>query len=125
MFYMNYFLYYVNIRPQIEHDLVTHNNKVERMKPVLLMKCRNFISGLHILALSLYLHKENKYILLYCTAENPYYHMEIFKCFIIKNVLYMTISLPLKHEKVPIVSLYGLYSYYMSTNMLDYKFSLH
>ncbi len=33
----------------------------------------------------------------------------------------MTISLPLKHDKAPIMSLYGLYSYYMPTNMSDYK----
>ncbi len=33
----------------------------------------------------------------------------------------MTISLPLKHSKAPIMSLYGLYSYYMPMNMSYYK----
>ncbi len=33
----------------------------------------------------------------------------------------MTISLPLKHEKAPIMSLYGLHSYYMLENMSDHK----
>ncbi len=47
--------------------------------------------------------------------------MRIGKSFIINNVLYMTISLPLKHKKAPIMSLYCLYSYYMPTNMSDYK----
>ncbi len=33
----------------------------------------------------------------------------------------MTISLLLKHEKAPIMSLYGLYSCYMPANMSNYK----
>ncbi len=32
----------------------------------------------------------------------------------------MTISLPIKHNRAPIMSLYGHYSYYMPTNMSDY-----
>ncbi len=85
------------------------------------MKCRNFISGLHILAsnripesilnadvlsnilygVSQYLFKENMYRLLYGSIVNPYYDMRIGKSSIINNILYMTISLPLKHMKVP------------------------
>ncbi len=71
--------------------------------------------------ISQYLLKENTYTLLYGTAVNPYYHMEIVKSLIINNVLHMTISLPLKHEKAPIMSLYGLYLYYMPVNMSDYR----
>ncbi len=50
VFYKNYLPYYVNILNRIDHDLVAHNNKVERIKTTMHMKCRNFISGLHILA---------------------------------------------------------------------------
>ncbi len=47
--------------------------------------------------------------------------MKIGKSFIINNVLYMTLSLPLKHHRAPIMSPCGLYSYYMPTNMSDYN----
>ncbi len=47
--------------------------------------------------------------------------MNIVGSFIIDNVLYMTLSLPLKHHRAPIMSLYGLYSYYMPLNMSDSK----
>ncbi len=50
VFYKNYLLYYVNILNRIDHNLVVHNNKVERIKTAILIKCRNFISGLPILA---------------------------------------------------------------------------
>ncbi len=89
------------------------------------MKCRNFISGLHILArtripesivhadvfsnillgVSQYLLKDNVYTLLYGTAVNPYYGMDIVKSFIINDALFMTISLSLKHYRAPILSL--------------------
>ncbi len=49
IFYKNYVLYYVNIVHHLDHDLVAHNNRIERIKPVLHLKCRNFISGLHVL----------------------------------------------------------------------------
>ncbi len=118
VFHKNYILSYVNSLHQFDHDLVTHNNKVERLKSMLLMKCRNFISGLHILAsnkisenilhadvLSNILRGISQYMLkygtavnlLYGTAVNPYYHMEIVKSFIINNILYITISFPLKN----------------------------
>ncbi len=111
------------------------------MKSLLCMKCRNFISGLHILVsnkipesilnvdvlsnilrgISQYLLTENMYTLLYGSAMNLYYNMRIVWNFIINNVLYMTICLPLKHRKATIMSLYGLYSYYIPTNMSDYN----
>ncbi len=76
------------------------------------MKCRNIISGLHILArnrisesilhahvfsnilhgVSQYLCKDNVYTLLYGTDVNPYYGMEVVKSFILNRVLFMTIS---------------------------------
>ncbi len=105
------------------------------------MKCRNFISGLHILArnripefilhadvfsnilhgVSQYLLKDNVYTLLYGTAVNPYYGMDLVKSFIINGALFMTISLPLKHHRAPILSLYGLFSYHLPPNMSDKK----
>ncbi len=141
VFYKNYVLHYANILHQQDYNLVAHNNKVERMKSLLHMKCLHFISGLHILAsnkvpesslhadvlsnifrgISQYLQTENMYTLLYDSVVNPYYNMRIGKSFIIDNVLYMTISLPLKHKKAAIMSLYGLYFYYMPPNMSDYK----
>ncbi len=50
IFYKNYILHYVNILHHLEHDLVIHNNKIEHKKSNLHRKCRNFISGLHIIA---------------------------------------------------------------------------
>ncbi len=47
--------------------------------------------------------------------------MNIYRSFIKNNVLYMTLSLPLKHHRAPIMSLYGLYTYYMPINMSDSK----
>ncbi len=102
---------------------MAHNNKVERMKSLLHIKYRNFISGLHIFAsnkipesilhadvlsnilrgISQYLLKENTYTLLYGLVVNPYYDMRIVKSFIINNVLYMTLSLPLKHRNYIII----------------------
>ncbi len=50
IFNKNYILHYVNILHYLDTDLVIHNNKIERIKSNLHMKCRNFISSLHILA---------------------------------------------------------------------------
>ncbi len=141
IFYKNYILHYVNILHHLDHDVVNHNKKIERIKITLHMKCRNFISRLHILArnrvpesilhadvfsnilhgVSQYLCKDNVYTLLNGTAVNPYYGMEVIKSFILNCVLFMTISLPLKHHKAPILSLYGLFSYHLPTNMSDEK----
>lgn len=115
VFYDNY----VNILHRIDHDLVIHNNQVERIKSIIYMKCRNFLSVLHILARNripesilhsdvlsniLYgssqdLLKDNTYSLLYGSVVNPYYNMEIVNSFISNNVLYMTITLQLKQSK--------------------------
>ncbi len=139
IFYENYILHYVNILHHLDHDLVIHNNKIERIKSNLHLKCRNIISGLHILARNLipesilhanvfsnimhgasqYLCKDNVYTLLYGTAVNPYYCMYVVKCFIINGALFMTISLPLQHHRAPILSLYGLFSFYLPTNMSE------
>ncbi len=61
------------------------------------------------------------YTLLYGTAVNPYYGMEVVKSFILNGALFMTISLPLKHYRTPILALYGLFSYHMPTNMSHKK----
>ncbi len=140
IFYNNYILHYVNILHHLYHDLVTHN-KIERIKSTLHIKCRNFISGLHILArncipesilhadvfsnilhgVSQYLRKDNVYTLLYGTAVNPYYGMEVVKSFILNGALFITISLPLKHHRAPILALYGLFSYHLPTDISDEK----
>ncbi len=57
--------------------------------------------------------------MLYGTAVNQYYGMDVVKCFFINSVLFMTISLPLKHLRAPILSRYGLFSYNLPTNMSD------
>ncbi len=95
------------------------------------------ISGLHILAknqipelilhadvfsnilhgVSQHLLKDQVYTLLYGISVNQYYSMNIVKSFILNNVLYMTISLPLKPHGAYILFLYGLYPYYLPTNM--------
>ncbi len=141
IFYKNYLLHYVNILHHLDHDLVRHNNRIECIKNNLHIKCRTFVSGLHILArnenpesilhadvfsnilrgISLHLSKDNIYTLLYGTSVNLYYVMKIIKCFILNKALYMTISLPLKHHRAPIMSLYGLFSYHLPTNMSDGK----
>ncbi len=97
VFYKNYALYFVNILHRLDHDLVAQNNKIERMKSLSLMKCRNFISELHILAsnkipesilhadllsnissgISQYLLNENTYTLLYGSAVNLSYYMKL------------------------------------------------
>ncbi len=76
----------------LDDDLIIHNNKIKRIKCNLHLKCRNIISGLHILArnhipesilhadvfsnilygVSQYFCKDNVYNLLYGTAVNPY-----------------------------------------------------
>ncbi len=131
----------MSILHHLDHDLVIHNNKIERINSNLHLKCRNiyFWSShpsqkshswiylhadvfSHILhGVSQYLHKDNVYTLLYGTAVNPYYSMDAVKSFIIYGVLFMTISLPLKHHRAPILSLYGLFSYHLPTNMSDEK----
>ncbi len=55
------------------------------------------------------------------TAVNPYYGMDIVKSFIVNDGLFMTISIPLKHHRGPILYLYGLFSYHLPTNMSDEK----
>ncbi len=141
IFYKNYILHYVNILHHLDHAIVTNNNKIKHIKSTLHMKCRNFISGLHILArnripesilhadvfsnilhgVSQYLRKDNVYTLLYGTSVNPYYGMEVVKSFILNGALFMTISLPLKHHRAPILSLCGLFSYHLPINMSDEK----
>ncbi len=133
IFNKNYILHYVNILHHLDQDLVIHNSKIERIKSNLHMKWRNFISGLHILArnripefilhadvfskilhgVSQYLFKDNVYTLLYVTAVNRYYGMDVVQSFIINGTLFMTISLPLQHHRAPILSLYGLFSYHL------------
>ncbi len=50
IFYKNYILHYMNILHHFVQDLVIYNKKIECINSNLHKKCRNFISGLHILA---------------------------------------------------------------------------
>ncbi len=45
--------------------------------------------------------------------------MEIVKSFIINNVFYLNIMLPLQHIKAPIMKLYKLQSHYMPANISE------
>ncbi len=103
IFYENFVLHYVNLLNHLDHDLVSHNNRIEHIKTSLHMKCRNFISGLHILArnqipesilhadvfsnilhgVAKYLSTDNVYSLLFGASVNPYYSLTIVKSFII------------------------------------------
>ncbi len=123
IFYKNYILHYVNILHHLDQYLVTYNNKIKCIKSSLHMKCRNFISGLHILArnhipesilhanvftnilhgVSEYLRKDNVYTLLYGTAVNPYYGMEVVKSFnskVLEKLLFNHIYTFLKENKL-------------------------
>ncbi len=110
------------------------------------MKCRKFVSGLHILTnnripesilhadvfskilhgVFQYLHMDNVYSLLYGSSVNPYH---------INYVLYMTLSLPLKHNRGHIMSLYGITHTtcqrtcqilrLLLQNILDFKSDIH
>ncbi len=91
IFYKNYVLHYVNILHHLDHDLVTHNNRIEHIKTALHMKCRNFISQVYIYLLGIrfknlhadvfsnilrgvskHLLKDQVYTLLYGISVNPY-----------------------------------------------------
>ncbi len=67
----------------------------------MLMFFSNILHGI-----SQYLLKDNVYTLLYGTAVNPYYGMDIVKRFIINGALFMTISPPFKHHRAPILSIH-------------------
>ncbi len=138
IFYKNYLLHYVNILHHLDHDLVRHNNRIERINTTLHMKCRNFVSGLHsnqipksilhtdvfhniLRSISQHLRKDNIYTLLDSDSVNLHYAMNIVKSFILNKALYMTISLHLKNHRASIMSLYGLYSYHLLDNMSDGK----
>ncbi len=100
--YKNDVLHYVNILHHLDHDLVTHNNRIKSIKTALHMKCKNIISDLHILAknqipesilhadvFSNILREVSKHLLkdtlLYGISVNPYYSMNIIKSFILKK----------------------------------------
>jgi hypothetical protein len=137
MYYNQFGIYFSNILQKVNHDLNHYNSKLQMSKSLLYTKTRSFVSGLHILAenklpesilhanvFSNILHNINEelknksdYTLLYGSEVNPYYHMPIAKSFIIDNVLYINIMLPLRHKSTPIMKLYLIESHYLPTNM--------
>jgi len=145
IFYRNYLLFYIDAIDKVNFDLALYNNKLQTAKSILYTKCRTFISGLHTLAenkipesilhadvfnkmlleISDNLKKETNFDLLYGTVVNPYYHMPIVKSFIINNVLYMNIMLPLQHIRTPLMSVYSIESHYLPTNMSADRSSLN
>ncbi len=94
LFYRNYLFFYTNVIHKLHHDLNLINNKIERAKTNLYMKCRSLVSGLHILADSRIpesilhadthantllsttneLQHDNRYSLLYGNEVNAYYN---------------------------------------------------
>ncbi len=87
--------------------------------PEYILHANIFSNILH--GVSQYLLKDNVYTLLYGFAVNPYYGMDVVKSLIINGALFMTIFLPLKHYRAPILSLHGLFSYHLLTNMSHEK----
>ena len=135
--YFEYNLHYTNILHKISHDLNHFRSKIQFSKNIIYQKARSFISGLHILAESKIpetilhattfshilhsikneLNNNTNYQLLYGTEVNPYYHMPIAKSFIINNVLYINIILPLQIRSTFMMNLYLLESHYIPVNM--------
>ncbi len=94
------------------------NNKIERAKTNLYIQCRSLVSGLHVLAnnkipesilhadilanillaIAKQLQHDNRYNLLYGSEVNAYYHMPLVRSFIINDVAFMTVMLPLRHS---------------------------
>ncbi len=117
------------------------NNKIERAKTNLYIKCRSLVSGLHVLAdnripesilhvdtlanillaVRNKLQHDNRYSLLYGSEVNAYYHIPLVRSFIINDVLFMTVMLSLRCSDAPILSIYSLESHYLPTNMYDDK----
>jgi hypothetical protein len=141
MYYKRFGIYFTNILQKVNHDLNHYNSKFQTSKSLLYTKARSFVSGLHILAenklpetilhanvfskillgISQELINESDYTLLYGSEVNPYYHMPIAKSFIIDNVLYISIMLPLRHKSTPIMRLHLIVSHFMPTNMSSPK----
>ncbi len=131
IFNRNYLPYYVNTVDKVNTDLSFYRNELQTAKSILYTKCRTFISGnkisesiLHanVFANILYIITEqlkvcNQYTLLYGSSVNPYYHIKIIKGFIINNVLYLNIMLPLQHNKALVMKLYKLQSHYLPANL--------
>ncbi len=126
VFHRNYLQYYMYTMDKMNTELENYNNEMQMAKSILFTESRTFVSGLHILAenkiLESILHANvfknilvtvqyqlevsKKYRLLYGSTVNPYYHMGIVKSFIVNNILYKNLMLPLKHLKAPVMMLY-------------------
>ncbi len=139
IFYRNYLFFYTNVIHKLDHDLNLINNKIERAKTNLYIKCRSLVSELHVLAnnkipesilhadilanilfaITKELQHNNRYSLLYGSEVNAYYHMPLVRRFIINDVLFMTFMLPLRHSEAPVLSIYKLNSQFLPTNMSD------
>ncbi len=74
-----------------------------------------------LLAVTNELQHDNRYSLLYGSEVNAFYHMPLARSFIINDVLFMTVILPLRHSDAPVLSIYSLKSHYLPTNMSDDK----
>ncbi len=57
----------------------------------------------------------------YYMVVNTYYHMPLVRSFIVNDVLFMTVMLPLRHSNAPVLSIYSLESHYLPTNRSDDK----
>ncbi len=124
----------MNNMDKVNTELENYNNDMQMAKS----KTRTFVSGLHILAenkipesilhVNVFKHilvtvqdqleVSKEYTLLDGSTVNPYYHMGIVKSFILNNILYINLLLPLEHLKAPIMKLYRVQSNYVAANML-------
>ncbi len=71
------------------------------------------------MAITKELEHDNRYNLLYDSNENTYYHMQLVGSFILYDVLFMTVMLPLRQSEAPVLSIYKLNSHFLPTNMSD------
>ncbi len=119
VFYQNYLQYYMNTMDKVNTELENYNNEMQMAKSILYTKTRTFVSGLHILAenkipesilhanvfknilvtVQDQLELSKEYTLLYGSTVNSYYHMGIANGFILNNILYINLLLPLEHLK--------------------------
>ncbi len=133
-----HFLYhYVNYMDKLDFELDGFKNALQTTTTILYMQARTFVSGLHVLSehrlpesiihadtltyiltsVDNSLAKNAMYSLLYGKSVYPYYSLPIASSFIVDNVLYMTLTLPLKRRNTKLMSLFKLNSHFLPVNM--------
>ena len=136
-FLRRYQTYYLSTVMKFSHDMAVYRSKHESARVLLHAKAKEFIQGLHTLALNrlpetivspsqlknilthieFALKSDQMYDLLYGTDVSIYYHIDIVRSFILNNVLYITVIIPLIRLSTPVMTLYRVETFYMPTNM--------